>query len=239
MKKGVLLIMLLGTIVFTACSNVKENNNSDVTEKLETTENNNEADTEKLETTENNNEADTEKRIEKTEIIDFMRDYSINVINDDVRIYFWHVGGNTSGFRNFDEDCDYIGSNQASYELYFYANYDNDKESLRFGMLLGDNDINDINASSIVFDNGTESIKFISSQFNNYYTVITMDILDIKDNSTYDEIIKWKDFFKSDTIEIIIKQATGVEFTLELTDNTIKGVRGELDILIETMKVAY
>jgi hypothetical protein len=242
MKKKMLTISL-GTIVFmlSACNSPStENlNNTEIVESkvVEESERNRE---EESETTENIlvEESETVK-IETNQILDYMREYSLGIINDEVKIYFWNVWGNTYGFRNFDEDCEYVGSNQEKYNLYFSADYAGDKEALTFGMLLSDMDGSDINASSLIFKNGIESIEFISAQFYAYGSLITLDILEISDNTVQDELEKWKEFFESDTITITVKKTTGGESVLELTNNTIQGVRGELDILEATMNAAF
>lgn len=224
MKKNLLITVLISTMIFTACGS----NTSDVETDLKSTEI-----TEKMIM---ESEEETVDKIDKSEIIDFMKEYSIDIIKDGSKIYF---ESETNSFYNNEECSHYTASNGKEYSVQFYSGYETKSEELKFGFIVSDDDIDDIYPASVLFDNGTETIEYLSPQIDSYFSLFLIYLERISDISKSEDLENWIQFFESDAVKIIVKQTTGDEFTIELSSDTIEGVRAQLDILNATMEAAY
>lgn len=239
MKYGKIILGILCMIVLIACGK-KDDDSLNITKNMD--------DTSIWEDTTNfdvsivndmSEEDEKSEKIPKTEIVDFMKNYSYDIIKGGEKIYYSNVATGIYGFRNNEEVSMYRATNMKEYSVFFYSQYETYNDVLGFGIIVYDMDFDNINAGTIVLDNGTETVEYISTQIESRGEGLYVDILAMKDSSSSADLDFWLKFFQSDTMKITVKQTTGDEFMIDMSSDTIRGARAQLEILKVTMEAAF
>ncbi len=168
--------------------------------------------------------------------IEYLRKYSVDIINAGSRMYYNPLEANSVGFENLEKDQTYVDSSGNSYNIRFSSAYYANKNEIDFAMIYTPDDFDYLSIEYIELDNGEEQIKLLSPEIEPYDFFMIVYFIDGMDYKGLNSIEEFKEFFQKGGVKLSVIETDGEVQEFLLTDNTISGICGELEIINEALK---